>query len=103
MYMVCNWNSQIDLVRDGMDIADISASAGDSQGSLPLEKSGNQPPDLRGFLFAYHIHELSQPNVHKRSKNQRDSTQVLNFQCTWTHMLNFQGGPGVCLPPVLLP
>ena len=32
--MVCNWNSQIDLVRDGMDITDISVWAGDSQGSL---------------------------------------------------------------------
>ena len=46
MYMVCRWNSQIDLIRDGMDITDISVLAGYIQGSLSLGELGRQPPEM---------------------------------------------------------
>ena len=34
LYMVCGWNSQIDLTRAGIDTPDISVLAGDSSGWL---------------------------------------------------------------------
>ena len=54
IWCVCNWNSQIDLIRDGMDITDISVLAGYIQGSLSLGELGRQPPEMYvWYVYVY--------------------------------------------------